>query len=429
MVSDASRKAAEGLIAALPQPAGEAGWVRDVRAAARTRLFEAGAPHRRDEYWRFTDPARLVAPQSAPVVDAGEVAADHGGDGIDAFPGIDAHRIGFVNGVLRPDLSAHARLDGVAIASLADVLTQDITIARELFGKLELAGQEKVLRPLAMLNTAAARAGVVLQVTGTVATPIHLGYRQIGEGAAVLRHVVRVESGGDLTLIESGHAANSLIEVDVAPGGTFRHLRVSLGDKTPTVAQIFGRVGEGATFKSFTLTADGSLMRNETVIDLVGDDAVGHVAGAVLGRGGDHIDNTVFVTHSALRGESRQVFKNVLTETSTAVFQGKIFVRQPAQKTDGYQISQSVVLDDGAEFLVKPELEIYADDVKCSHGSTTGALDPDGLFYLMARGIPRRLAEAMLIEAFADEAIEEIDDPAMADAMRGHVSAWMAERA
>ncbi|MEM6973870.1 MAG: SufD family Fe-S cluster assembly protein [Pseudomonadota bacterium] len=424
MASDTNRKAAESLLAALPQPEGEAGWVRDVRAAARARLLEAGAPNRRDEYWRFTNPARLIKPQPAPVAEAGAAPVE----GADPYPGVEAHAAVFVNGTYRGDLSSDGAPDGVAIAQLSDVLAQDITIARELFGKLELAGHEKVLRPLAMLNTATAREGLVLQVTGQVATTLHVSHRQIGDGAAMLRHLVRVESGGEITLIESGHTTNSLIEVDVAPGGTFRHLRVSLGDQAPTVSHIFARVGEGAVFKSFMLSADGSLTRNETVMDLVGDDAVGHVAGAVLGKGDSHIDNTIFITHSALNGESRQVFKNVLTEKTTAVFQGKIFVRQPAQKTDGYQISQSVVLDDGAEFLVKPELEIYADDVKCSHGSTTGALDPDGLFYLMARGVPRRMAEAMLIEAFADEAIEEIDDDALAEAMRDHVRAWMASR-
>ena len=141
-----------------------------------------------------------------------------------------------------------------------------------------------------------------------------------------------------------------------------------------------------------------------------------------------HIDNTVFVTHDAVDCESRQVFKNVLAGQARGIFQGKIFVREGAQKTDGYQISQAVLLDDGAEFSAKPELEIYADDVACSHGSTTGALDPTALFYLRSRGVPQKTAEAMLIAAFAEEAIEEIDDENLADAMRAEVERWMASR-
>ncbi|MEL6767871.1 MAG: SufD family Fe-S cluster assembly protein [Pseudomonadota bacterium] len=423
MATDATRKAAEGLLHALPLPEGEAGWAREARAAARTRLLEAGAPARRDEYWRFTDPATLTTPLE-PVAEGVAEA----GPGTTPFDALDAVTQVFVNGQLRADLSDPLALEGVAAGRLGEVLGQDITIARELFGKLEAAGHEKVDRPLAMLNTATAREGLMLQVTGEAPKPLHVRHAQVGEGASVLRHLVRVETGGSLTLLESGTPTNSVIEVDVADGGTFRHIRVQTGARAPSAAHVFARIGEGAIFQSFTLMADGQLTRNETVMELAGDNAKGHIAGAVLGKGDAHLDNTVFVTHSALNGESRQVFKNVLEGTATAVFQGKIFVREGAQKTDGYQISQAVILEDGAEFLVKPELEIYADDVACSHGSTTGALDPDQLFYLTARGVPRKAAEAMLVAAFADEAIDEIEDETVAEAMRAAVGEWMAAR-
>ncbi|MEM9762905.1 MAG: SufD family Fe-S cluster assembly protein [Pseudomonadota bacterium] len=423
MATDATRKAAEGLLHALPLPEGEAGWAREARAAARSRLLEAGAPARRDEYWRFTDPTTLTAPL-APVAD-GSAEAGRGATPFDTLEAVTQH---FVNGQLRADLSDPLALEGVAAGRLDEVLAQDITMARELFGKLEAAGHEKVDRPLAMLNTATAREGLMLQVTGEAPKPIHIRHTQVGKGASVLRHLVRVEKGGSLTLLESGTPTNSVLEVDVADGGIFRHIRVQTGARAPSAAHVFARIGEGATFQSFTLMADGQLTRNETVMELAGDDAKGHIAGAVLGKGAAHLDNTVFVTHSALNGESRQVFKNVLEGSATAVFQGKIFVREGAQKTDGYQISQAVILEDGAEFLVKPELEIYADDVACSHGSTTGALDPDQLFYLTARGVPRKAAEAMLVAAFADEAIAEIEDDTVGEAMRAAVAEWMAAR-
>ena len=151
-------------------------------------------------------------------------------------------------------------------------------------------------------------------------------------------------------------------------------------------------------------------------------------ANDVRNRGQVQTDNTVFVTHTGVDCESRQVFKNVLGGNAKGIFQGKIYVREGAQKTDGYQISQAVLLNDGAEFSAKPELEIYADDVACSHGSTTGALDPTAMFYLRSRGVTRAEAEAMLIAAFADEAIEEIDDEALADLIRDEVATWMAGR-
>ena len=171
----------------------------------------------------------------------------------------------------------------------------------------------------------------------------------------------------------------------------FTNVRLQTGVRAPSVSQIFARVADEATFKSFTLTADGELTRNEVVMDLTGPDAVGHIAGAVLAEGSSHVDNTIFVTHSDVNGESRQVFKNVMGGKAKSIFQGKIFVRKGAQKTDGYQISQAVLLNDGAEFSAKPELEIYADDVACSHGSTTGALDATAMFYLRsARRSARR---------------------------------------
>jgi len=422
MATDQKRMAAEGLLSALRHPDGEAGWARDARARARTRLLESGAPARRDEYWKYTDPARLTAPL------APSEAAEGKGTPAPFDFGVPARLMRFVNGRARPDLSVGAVQDGLAAIPLRDALTADIGMARELFGVLEAAGQEKVARPLAALNTAAAEAGLMLQATGQVAEPLHLHHDQIGEGASLLRHLVRVESGASLTLLESGAAGNTVMEVDLAPGATLHHIRLQEGERSPGATHLFARIADEATFKTFTLTADGALTRNEVVIDLVGESATGHIAGAVLGSGQSHADNTVFVTHTGIHCESRQVFKNVLAGEAKGIFQGKIFVRPGAQKTDGYQISQSVLLNAGTEFSAKPELEIYADDVQCSHGSTTGALDETALFYLRSRGIPRAEAEALLVLSFVAEAIEEVDDERLAEAMRGRVAAWMGRR-
>ncbi|MEO0623728.1 MAG: Fe-S cluster assembly protein SufD [Pseudomonadota bacterium] len=419
---DDKRRAAEALLGALPLPEGEAGWAREARAKARTRLLDAGAPIRRDEYWKYTEPTRLTVPL-APVAPAEEAP-----EATSPFATVEARVVRFVNGRLRLDLSQALQQGGLEVATLAEALSRDITPARDLFGALEFAGQEKVARPLAALNTAAATEGLCLHATGPVAEPIHLIHQQIGDGAALTHHVVKVENGASLTVLESGIAGNSVLEVDVAPGGSFHHIRLQHAPERPTATHVFARIGEGAAFRTFTLTADGELTRNEVIMEFVGDDATGHIAGAVLGRATSHADNTVFVTHGAERCESRQVFKTVLDGEAKGIFQGKIFVRPGAQKTDGYQISQSVLLEDGAEFSAKPELEIYADDVKCSHGSTTGALDETALFYLMARGITRREAEALLVGSFVEEAVAEIEDERLQDVMRGEVACWMAGR-
>lgn len=418
-LADQKRLAAEALLSALPVPMEEAGWAHDMRARARTRLLDAGAPVKRDEYWRYTDPARLTAPMAVAgeSVDAPSLE--------DFGPNVPTAR--FVNGVFRADLSDPLGGPGMAVAQLGETLKQDISIAREVFGVLETAGQEKVARPLAILNTATATEGLVLQVTGDAA-PVHIRSDQIGDGTSMLRHLIRVERDAEITVLESGTATNSVMEIDIAPGGILHHVRLQIGARAPSVSHIFARVADEASLKSFTLTADGELTRNEIVMDLTGPDAVGHIAGAVLAEGDSHVDNTVFVTHSDVNGESRQVFKNVMGGKAKSIFQGKIFVRPGAQKTDGYQISQAVLLNDGAEFSAKPELEIYADDVACSHGSTTGALDATAMFYLRSRGVPKAEAEAMLIAAFADEAISEIDDAELGDIMRAEVERWMANR-
>lgn len=167
------------------------------------------------------------------------------------------------------------------------------------------------------------------------------------------------------------------------------------------------------------------------MIEITGDDAVAHVAGAALGDGATgafHHDDTVFVTHDAVACESRQVFKKVLKNGATGVFQGKILVKPGAQKTDGYQISQALLLDEDSQFLAKPELEIYADDVKCSHGSTTGAIDETALFYLRSRGVPREDAVALLVLSFLADAIGEIEDEDLRVEIVARLEAWLARR-
>jgi Fe-S cluster assembly protein SufD len=192
------------------------------------------------------------------------------------------------------------------------------------------------------------------------------------------------------------------------------------------VTHCFARICANSTFKSFTLTFNGVLTRNECVLEILGDEAVAHVAGACVGDGGDfHHDDTVFITHDAVNCESRQVFKKVLRNGATGVFQGKILVKQGAQKTDGYQISQSLLLDDDSEFLAKPELEIYADDVACSHGSTSGAIDETALFYLRSRGVHPDDARNLLTLAFLAESLEEIENEDLADELRDRLEGWL----
>jgi Fe-S cluster assembly protein SufD len=197
------------------------------------------------------------------------------------------------------------------------------------------------------------------------------------------------------------------------------------------ITHLFARIAEGAMLKSFTLTANGRMTRNEAVLRIAGDGAVAHIAGVALGDGADgpyHHDDTIFIDHGAVGCESRQVFKKVLKNGGQGIFQGKILVRPGAQKTDGYQISQSLLLDEDSQFLAKPELEIYADDVQCSHGSTTGAIDETALFYLRSRGVPKEDATALLVLSFVADAIAEIEDEGLAEDIVARIEGWLARR-
>ncbi|MEX0369447.1 MAG: Fe-S cluster assembly protein SufD [Tateyamaria sp.] len=408
----------EDRLAALTLP--QNGWSDAARKAALGRVREMGLPNRRDEYWKFTRPDSLT--QS----DAPKAALFHNDEG-PLFNDMDRLKIVFVDGVFDPAKSDDLTASGVRIDRLAD--SADIHWASDLYGSLEANGHY-VPRPLAALNTAYATDGVLIHVTGKAEKPINLIYLHENENSdAILHHLVKLDAGTELTLLETGPAAarfNKSMEVDVADGATFHHVRAQGRDhERRAVTHIFARLGSEAVFKSFTLTVNGRLTRNECVIDIVGDDAVAHVAGACVGDGDFHHDDTVFITHDALRCESRQVFKKVLRNGAVGVFQGKILVKEGAQKTDGYQISQSLLLDDDSQFLAKPELEIYADDVACSHGSTSGAIDEEALFYLRSRGVPAAIATDLLTLAFLAEAVEEIEDETLRDALVERLEGWL----
>lgn len=414
-------------LAVLDLPAG--GFTAAARASAAQRLEAMGLPGARDEYWRYTDPAPFNAARPEPLAIPAR--------GASLFDDIDRLKLVFVDGAFDAAASDDLAGAGLQIETLAQADAQAGHWAEALYGVLETEGQTPVKRPFAVLNTLAARDGLLIRVTGKVSRPVHVLYRRADPAADVLvHHVIRLEPGAELTLLETGAQgarSNSVLEVDLAEGARFHHIASKRADDAKLgIAHVFARVGEGALFKSFALAVNGRMMRNEGVIHIAGNDAVAHIAAAVLGDGNEgsfHHDDTVFITHAAERCESRQVFKKVLKNGAHGIFQGKILVKPGAQKTDGYQISQGLLLDEGSQFLAKPELEIYADDVKCSHGSTTGALDETAMFYLRSRGVPREQAIVLLVLSFLADALEEIENDDLRDAILGRLDEWLTSRA
>lgn len=399
------------------------------RAHALERLTAQGLPGPRQEYWRYTDPAPFNAARPDPVA-LDPVAGDP-----TLFAAADKLRLVFVDGRFDAEASDDLALAGVEITPLSQADAQPGHWVADAYGVLEIQGQSPVARPFAALNTARATDGAVIRVTGQAAKPVQILYRPSDPAAEVIvHHVLRLEEGADLTLLENGLVGargNVVIEADLAAGARLHHVAAHrAGVARVSNVHLFGRVAQGASLKSFALSVDGRHLRQESVIELLGDDAVAHVACAMLGDGASvHHDDTVFITHTGLRGESRQVFKKVLKNGATGVFQGKILVRPGAQKTDGYQISQALLLDENSQFLAKPELEIYADDVKCSHGSTTGALDETALFYLRSRGVPRERAVVLLVLSFLADALDEVEDETLRAEISDRLEDWLTARA
>ena len=401
-------------------------WITEARKAALASASEYGMPQKRDEYWKYTDPTTLTsdAPTPAAIFDNKEERL---------FDDVDRVKVFFVDGIYNAEMSDPLDLAGVEIETLETAGQADIHWASALYGVLETNGQRPVPRPLAALNTATATQGLVIRATGKAAKPVSFIYLHQDENSdATIHHTIKLESGADLTILENGPAAarcNMVMEVDVADNASFHHVRAQGRDhERRAVTHIFARLGKESSFKSFPLTVNGVLTRNEAIIEFKGDDAHATVAGACAGDGTFHHDDTVFITHDAVNCESRQVYKKVLRSGAVGVFQGKILVQPGAQKTDGYQISQGLLLDDNSTFQAKPELEIYADDVACSHGSTVGAIDKTALFYLTSRGIPHGTAQDMLTLAFLGEAIEEIEDETLSETIRARLERWMARR-
>ncbi|MDN3564939.1 Fe-S cluster assembly protein SufD [Paeniroseomonas aquatica] len=395
-------------------------WVQALREDAATRFRSAGFPTRRVEAWKYTD--------LRPVSDAGfDEALSILGDSADLPAPLCDRRAVFVDGRFREDASTLGSAE-FAVDGLAQRLPQ-------LEGRLgSLARPQE--EPLVALNTMLFEDGLVVTVPAGVAGGLLelASFASGSERPAAFhpRHLIRLEAGASLTIVESARGPaetrylhNPVFEIEVAEGATLTHTRVQQeGAKAFQLGTIYARVEAGGTYDNFTLNAGGRLVRNEIHVTLAGPRATCHMNGAQLLRHGQHADTTTFLDHAAPDCASRQTYKTVLSGKSRGVFQGKIHVHQVAQRTDGYQMNQALLLSPDAEIDSKPQLEIYADDVKCSHGATVGALDAEQLFYLRARGIPEEAARSMLVQAFLAEAIEGVADATSRAALEAAVSGW-----
>lgn len=248
------------------------------------------------------------------------------------------------------------------------------------------------------------------------------------------RIIIRLVKDSEFTLIETqkGGGAfwmNMLIQVDIEEGAVFNHYRVqeNTSDAVVTI-NTHARVASKGQYNAFALVTETNMMRHQIHADLMGEESSCHLNGVNLLQQKQHSDATITVEHHAPNCQSRQNYRSVLDGQSVGVFQGKVHVHSVAQQTDGYQMSNALLLSGQATMNTKPELEIYADDVKCSHGTTAGKLDEDALFYMRARGIPENQAKALLIEAFLSEAIDDITDESFQEQVREQSKSWLQDK-
>jgi len=405
------------------------------RAAAFDIFARQGLPHRRVEEWKYTDLRALMRdakPLAAPPDAKAKAAAKIAG----AFVGdVETRRLVFVDGAFVPELSDTANPEpGLTIGSLADALAAGDPALTAHLGKLAPANDVAVA-----LNTALMGDGAVIRVAAgsTTKRPIHLLFVASEKPAASFtRSLVVAEKGARVMLIEShegpagsDYQVNAAIEVFVGDEAHVDHVKlIGEGADALHVSTLAAAVGAHARFNTFSFTAGGAVVRNQLFLKFDGEETLAGIRGATLLKGKQHADTTLVVNHNARGCQSREMFKAVLDGEAHGVFQGQIVVRQGAQKTDAKMMTQGLLLSERAEMDHKPELEIYADDVQCGHGATAGALDDELKFYLMARGIPKAEAEALLIQAFLGEAIEGIEHAGLREALMDSVVAWLKAR-
>jgi Fe-S cluster assembly protein SufD len=388
-----------------------------VREAAAASFRATGLPGRRNEAWKYTDLRSVAAASFHEPLSLTDAAT--------LLPKTEGARIVFVDGRFREDLSELPAQ--VAFTPFA---------LRPKFGRLARPDRE----PMAALNTMLAEDGATLDVAdgadAGLVDLISIGTESAGRATAFHpRHAIRLGKGARMVLMETalGHGTylhNPVTAIEIAEDAALSHVRLQNEAVTAFhLATLYVDIAARGSYDAFTFNLGARLCRTEIHARLLGDGGIVHLNAAQLLRGTQHADFTTVVAHDAPSCASRQTVKNVLSGRSRGVFQGRIEVAQVAQKTDGYQMNQALLLSPDAEVDSKPELRIHADDVKCSHGATVGALDPAQLFYLRTRGVPEAQARAMLVRAFLSEALDLVANPAARGALDGALTRWWEQEA
>jgi len=391
--------------------------IQALRHEAIGRFQTLGFPDRRNEAWKYTNIAHALQHEYeiVAVPPVPEVTADE----IDRFviPDLEAHLIVLVNGRF---LSEHSRIgplpDGVIIDSLEKAARSHADIVDQYFGRYASAEQDV----FAALNTAFTLDGLFVYVPKgkLLETPLHVINIQKVDDDLFLqpRHLLVFEEASMVRILETGHSltgaktfTNSVAEVYVGTGANVELYSIQdFGSAATSVVNLYAYQQRSSVFSMSTFTFTGEIVRNNLSVLPDAEHCESHLYGLFLPKGKTHVDNHTLVDHAKPDCVSNELYKGVLDDQASGVFNGKVYVRPDAQRINAFQENKSILLSESATMNSKPELEIYADDVKCSHGATTGQLDGEALFYLRSRGISENLARGMLLHAFAGDVIDTV---------------------
>jgi Fe-S cluster assembly protein SufD len=415
------------------RPQGGPRWLDDLRSRGAARFAALGIPTVRDEEWRFTNVAPIGAVDFQP---AGQISGT--ADRLHGFAYTDAPlRLVVVNGRFDTTLSRVKGLPaGVHCGSLAGALKDYADVVQRYFGQLA----DLTTRSFTALNTAFVQDGAFIHVPEgvTLETPVHVIFVTGGEGAHVMAHprtLVVAGAGSQVTVIESyigaqgeTYFSNAVSEVFVGENAGVDHYRIQQESlEAFHVGVLHTHTSRSARFSSHSFSLGGKLVRNDASAILDGEGGDCTLNGLYLADRERLIDNHTTIDHAKAHCGSHEVYKGILGGSARAVFNGKIIVRQDAQKTDAKQTNRALLLTDGATINTKPQLEIFADDVKCTHGAAIGQLDEDAIFYLRARGLTFAEARDMLIHAFAGQVLDGVAVEPLRTALEAELFAQLAK--
>ena len=395
-------------------------WLQDLRGKGIARFEALGYPTTKNEDWHFTSVAPIAERSFRLARRKGDLANSLGLRPTDlerfGFGQPDWHRLVFINGVFDESLSSFEEIDaGVRVGSLASAIESGDAAAERYLGKI--AGFEQ--HAFSALNTAFIADGAFIELAqdAVVDQPIHLLFISGGEGVSHPRNLIVAGRHSRSAVIESHvslrdstYFTNAVTEIAAGEGAHIDHYKLQREGATAFhVGTVQVRQERDSQLHSFSFAVGGALARTNVYTSLAGDAATCTLNGLYLTDGTQHIDNQTSIEHIAPNCPSHEVYKGVLDGRSHGVFNGKVYVHPEAQKTDGKQSNNNLLLSPSARVDTKPQLEIFADDVKCTHGATVGRLDEMAMFYLNSRGIGRETARTLLTYAFAADVLETIE--------------------